>query len=121
MKTITRNSFVYSSLENRANYDRALPIGCSQTISQPYTVAIQTELLDPAEGDKVLEIGTGSGYQAAVLAEMGDRAYTIERHQELYHKAKALLIELGYRPELKLGDGTLSWSAYAPHNGIDRK
>ncbi|HLR90270.1 MAG TPA: protein-L-isoaspartate(D-aspartate) O-methyltransferase [Balneolaceae bacterium] len=118
IETVPRHSFVDSALVNRAYDDRALPIGCSQTISQPYTVAIQTELLDPAEGDKVLEIGTGSGYQAAVLAEMGVRVYTIERHQELYHKAKELLIELGYRPEMKLGDGTLGWSAYAPYNGI---
>lgn len=115
---VPRHSFVDSALVNRAYDDRALPIGCGQTISQPYTVAAQTELLDSAAGDKVLEIGTGSGYQAAVLSEMGAKVYTVERHQELYHKAKELLFGLGYRPTMKLGDGTLGWSAYAPYDGI---
>ena len=115
---VPRHSFVDSALVNRAYDDRALPIGCGQTISQPYTVAIQTELLDPAKGDKVLEIGTGSGYQAAILSEMGANVYTVERHQELYHKAKKLLLELGHRPTMNLGDGTVGWSAYAPYDGI---
>lgn len=113
-----RHLFVDSALENRAYEDSALPIGCGQTISQPYTVAAQTELLEIEEGDKVLEIGTGSGYQAAILAYLGAKVYSIERHEPLYLSARAILKELGYRPNLKCGDGTVGWSAYAPYDGI---
>lgn len=115
---IPRHLLVESALMNRAYEDRALPIGCGQTISQPYTVAAQTELLNISEGDKVLEIGTGSGYQAAILCEMGAEVYSVERHEELYRKAKENLREFGFRPHLKLGDGTLGWKAYAPYNAI---
>lgn len=115
---ISRHVLVESALINRAYDDRALPIGCGQTISQPYTVAAQTELLQISEGDKVLEIGTGSGYQAAILCEMGADVYSVERHEELYHKAKKNLREFGFRPHLKLGDGTLGWKAYAPYHAI---
>jgi len=118
IKTIPRHVLVESALVNRAYEDRALPIGCGQTISQPYTVAAQTELLNISQGDKVLEIGTGSGYQAAILCEMGGDVYSVERHEELYHKAKENLREFGFRPHLKLGDGTLGWKAYAPYNAI---
>lgn len=113
-----RHLFVDSALENRAYEDSALPISCGQTISQPYTVAAQTELLEIEEGDKVLEIGTGSGYQAAILAYLGAKVYSIERHEPLYLSARAILKELGYRPNLKCGDGTVGWSAYAPYDGI---
>lgn len=118
IQAIPRHLFVDTALENRAYEDTALPIGSGQTISQPYTVAAQTELLEVARGDKVLEIGTGSGYQAAILCHMGADVYSVERHEKLYHKAKQILNELGYRPNLKLGDGTLGWSAYAPYDGI---
>lgn len=118
IESIPRHIFVDSALENRAYEDSALPIGCGQTISQPYTVAAQTELLNIEKGDKVLEIGTGSGYQAAILCFLGADVYSIERHEPLYLKARDTLKELGYRPQLKCGDGTVGWSAYAPYNKI---
>jgi len=113
-----RHLFIDTALEKRAYEDTALPIGSGQTISQPYTVAAQTELLEVKKGDKVLEIGTGSGYQAAILCYLGADVYSVERHDKLYHSAKKILNELGYRPTLKLGDGTLGWGAYAPYDGI---
>lgn len=116
--TIPRHLFVDSALEHRAYEDTALPIGSGQTISQPYTVAVQTELLDIEKGDKVLEIGTGSGYQAAILCQMGADLYSVERHEQLYLNAKEILQQLGFRAHLKCGDGTLGWSAYAPYDGI---
>lgn len=115
---IPRHIFVDTALEKRAYEDTALPIGCGQTISQPYTVAAQTELLDVQKGKKILEIGTGSGYQAAILCHMGAEVYSVERHEPLYLNAKQILQELGFRPRLKLGDGTRGWSAYAPYDGI---
>lgn len=118
IKAIPRHEFVDTALEKRAYEDSALPIGAGQTISQPYTVAAQTELLQVKKGDKVLEIGTGSGYQAAILCYMGAEVYSVERQEQLYHTAKKILHDLGYRPNLKLGDGTLGWSAYAPYDGI---
>ena len=118
IEQIPRHLFVDSALENRAYEDSALPISCGQTISQPYTVAAQTELLEVEKGDKVLEIGTGSGYQAAILCQMGAEVYSVERHEPLYLSARNILKELGFRPHLKCGDGTLGWSAYAPYDGI---
>lgn len=118
IRTIPRHVMVDTALESRAYEDTALPIGSGQTISQPYTVAVQTELLQVKKGDKILEIGTGSGYQAAVLCQMGADVYSVERQDELYHRAKKLLQKLGFRPHLKLGDGTLGWKAYAPYDGI---
>lgn len=118
IEAIPRHLFVDTALEMKAYEDTALPIGNGQTISQPYTVAAQTELLDVKKGDKVLEIGTGSGYQAAILCHMGADVYSVERHEKLYHNAKEILKQLGYRPNLKLGDGTLGWNAYAPYDGI---
>jgi protein-L-isoaspartate(D-aspartate) O-methyltransferase len=118
INAIPRHIFVDTALENRAYEDTALPIGQGQTISQPYTVAAQTELLDVKKGDKILEIGTGSGYQAAILCQMGAEVYSVERHEKLYLNAKHILQELGYRPHLKLGDGTLGWGAYAPYDAI---
>jgi len=118
IEQIPRHLFVDSALENRAYEDGALPISCGQTISQPYTVAAQTELLEVEKEDKVLEIGTGSGYQAAILCQMGAEVYSVERHEPLYMSARNILKELGFRPHLKCGDGTLGWSAYAPYDGI---
>lgn len=118
VQSVPRHVFVDTAFENRAYEDSALPIGNGQTISQPYTVAAQTELLEVEKGDKILEIGTGSGYQAAILCQMGADVYSVERHEKLYQNAKETLQELGYRPHLKLGDGTLGWSAYAPYDGI---
>ncbi len=118
VRAIPRHEFVDTALENRAYEDTALPIGAGQTISQPYTVAAQTELLKVEKGNKILEIGTGSGYQAAILCHMGADVYSVERQEKLYHTAKKILNDLGYRPNLKLGDGTLGWSAYAPYDGI---
>ncbi len=115
---VPRHVFVDTALEDRAYKDTALPIGKEQTISQPYTVASQTELLEVKPGEKVLEIGTGSGYQAAILCELGAEVYTVERHKELYEKARDTLKELGYSVRSKLGDGTLGWSAYAPYDAI---
>ncbi|MDX1617853.1 MAG: protein-L-isoaspartate(D-aspartate) O-methyltransferase [Balneolaceae bacterium] len=115
---VQRHKFVDTALENKAYRDTALPIGKGQTISQPYTVARQTELLEVKPGERVLEIGTGSGYQAAILCELGAEVYSIERHKELYERARAILRNLGYSVQLKLGDGTLGWSAYAPYDGI---
>lgn len=118
IESIPRHVFVDTALEHRAYEDSALPIGKGQTISQPYTVAAQTELLQVTPGSRVLEIGTGSGYQAAVLAEMGAKVYSVERHEELYLKARKTLRDLGYRIQIKLGDGSLGWSAYAPYDAI---
>jgi protein-L-isoaspartate(D-aspartate) O-methyltransferase len=118
INAVPRHIFLDTALENRAYEDTALPIGSGQTISQPYTVAAQTELLQVKKGDKILEIGTGSGYQAAILCQMGAIVYSVERHEKLYLNAKRILQELGFRPHLKLGDGTLGWSAYAPYDGI---
>lgn len=115
---VPRHLFMDTALEKRAYEDTALPISCGQTISQPYTVAAQTELLEIKKGSKILEIGTGSGYQAAILCQMGADVYSVERHEFLYQTTKKLLQSLGYRPMLKYGDGTLGWSAYAPYDGI---
>ncbi len=115
---VPRHLFIDTALEDRAYNDSALPIGKDQTISQPYTVARQTELLEVMPGERVLEIGTGSGYQAAILCELGAEVYTIERHEELYERARTILRELGYDVHQKLGDGTLGWSAYAPYDAI---
>lgn len=118
IQQVPRHIFVDTALENHAYEDSALPIGSGQTISQPYTVAAQTELLEVKKGDKILEIGTGSGYQAAILCQMGADVYSVERHEPLYLSAREKLQELGFRPRLKYGDGTLGWSAYAPYDGI---
>jgi protein-L-isoaspartate(D-aspartate) O-methyltransferase len=115
---VPRHKFIDSGLHHRAYEDCALPIAMRQTISQPYTVARQSELLQVKPGDKVLEIGTGSGYQCAVLLEMQCRVFSIERHRELYEMTRKRLREMGYKAELKCGDGTLGWSAYAPYDAI---
>lgn len=118
MSAVKRHLFVPEPFTSRSYEDSALPIGKMQTISQPYTVAFMTQALGVKPDDKVLEIGTGSGYQAAVLAEMGAKVFTIERHSELLSDARKLFDKLGYRIASKAGDGTVGWSEFAPFNGI---
>jgi len=118
MKTVDRREFVQIAFLNRSYDDCALPIGHSQTISQPYTVAFMTEALEVELGDKVLEIGTGSGYQAALLAEMGARVFTIERNIELLTSARKRFEKLHYEIVSKCGDGTIGWKDFAPYDGI---
>ena len=116
---IPRHLFMDSSFEDHAYQDKAFPIAADQTISQPYTVAFQTEKLEIEKGDKVLEIGTGSGYQTAVLCELGAKVYSIERQRELYKKTKYFLNKIGYRPKyLSFGDGYKGLPNYAPFDKI---
>ncbi len=116
---IPRHLFMDSGFEDFAYQDKPFPIAAEQTISQPYTVAYQTELLNVTPGDKILEIGTGSGYQAAVLIEMGAKVYTIERQQELFKKTKLFLPKLGYKPKkIVFGDGYKGMPEEAPFDGI---
>ncbi len=115
---VPRHFFMESGFLNFAYRDQAFPIGAGQTISQPYTVAFQTELLQINHMDKVLEVGTGSGYQTAILMEMKARVYTIERQRELYLNAKALLEEMGYHPHFFYGDGYKGVPSYGPYNKI---
>lgn len=116
--TVRRHRFVEPALRSRAYRDEALPIGMKQTISQPFTVAYQTMLLGIEKGDRILEIGTGSGYQAAVLCEMGARVFTVERHRPLLERARSILEGLDYRVVFRHGDGTHGWPSYAPFDGI---
>jgi len=119
MRTVPREEFVPEALRSAAYDDRALPIACGQTISQPAVVAYMTEQLRLERGDRVLEIGTGSGYQAAVLAEIAARVHTIERLPALAEAAAARLARLGYRNvEVRVGDGTRGWPEAAPFNAI---
>jgi len=115
---VPRHLFVEPALRSRAYEDEALPIGLRQTISQPFTVAYQTMMLDLRPGDRVLEVGTGSGYQAAVLCEMGARVFSLERHKPLLDRTKQLLEDLGYRVVTRHGDGTLGWPTFAPYDAI---
>ena len=110
--------FIDSSFDEMAYDDKPLPIASGQTISQIYTVAMQTSLLRLQEGDSVLEIGTGSGYQTAVLCELGYKVYSIERHEELYHIAQRTLDKLEYKATLVYGDGFKGLPQYAPYDGI---
>jgi protein-L-isoaspartate(D-aspartate) O-methyltransferase len=115
MRKVPRHLFMDESLWHRAYDDIAVPIGEGQTISQPYMVAVMTELLNLKGDEVVLEIGTGSGYQAAVLAELSKEVYTIERIQALSEKAGQVIKKLGYKNvHLKVGDGTLGWPEAAP-------
>lgn len=116
---IPRHWFMDSSFLDHAYTDKAFPIAADQTISQPYTVARQTELLEIKTGDSVLEIGTGSGYQTAVLLEMGATVYTIERQNELFKKTSLFLPKIGYRPKkIIFGDGYKGLPEFAPFKGI---
>jgi protein-L-isoaspartate(D-aspartate) O-methyltransferase len=115
---VPRHIFMDDAFMKHAYQDKAFPIAAGQTISQPYTVAIQTMLLNVGKRDHVLEVGTGSGYQAAVLAEMGVKVYTIERQRELFRKAQTLLSSMGYRIQFFLGDGYEGQPQYGPYDGI---
>jgi protein-L-isoaspartate(D-aspartate) O-methyltransferase len=118
MSKVPREYFIAHGLEHQAYEEKALPIGFNQTISHPYTVAKMTELLQIKPGNKILEIGTGSGYQAAVLCALKVTLYTVEIETELAQKAKKKLNSLGFSFISKTGDGSLGWKAYAPYDGI---
>lgn len=119
MGNVPRHLFMDSSFADFAYQDKAFPIAAEQTISQPYTVAFQTELLQVQEQHQILEIGTGSGYQTAVLMEMGAKVYTIERQQELFKKTKLFLPKIGYTPKkIIFGDGYKGLPEDAPFDGI---
>jgi protein-L-isoaspartate(D-aspartate) O-methyltransferase len=119
MGRIPRHRFVEPALQASAYGDSALPIGLGQTISQPYMVALMTEALGLTGEERVLEIGTGSGYQTAVLAEIADRVFSVERLPALSRRARAVLDSLGYRSVVLLvGDGSPGWPAYAPYDAI---
>lgn len=119
MRAVERDLFVPDSLRRLAYEDYPLPIGNDQTISQPYIVALMTELIRLDKGDKVLEIGTGSGYQAAVLAELADSVFTVEIIPDLGKRAETLLGELGYsNVRVLIGDGFEGWQEHAPYDGI---
>ncbi len=118
IEKVPRHFFMDSAFVDHAYKDNAFPIGAGQTISQPYTVAFQTSLLDIKKGDKVLEIGTGSGYQSAILLELGAKVFTIERQKELYIKAQALLNEMNYFPFFYYGDGYKGLPTYGPFDKI---
>ena len=118
MNEVQREKFLPSGVRAHAYLDIALPIGYGQTISQPYTIAIMTQALKVNKGDKILEIGTGSGYQAALLYAMGAKVFSIERHFEIFNNVLKLFDKLSIRVRCKQGDGTLGWDEYAPFDGI---
>jgi protein-L-isoaspartate(D-aspartate) O-methyltransferase len=119
IKKIPRHLFLESGFQDYAYQDKAFPIGAGQTISQPYTVAFQSQLLEIKKDHKVLEIGTGSGYQTAVLCLMGAKVYSVERQNELFKKTSALLPKLGIRPKhLTFGDGYKGLPTYGPFDSI---
>lgn len=118
IEKIPRHYFMDSSFLEFAYQDKPFPIGSGQTISQPYTVAFQTELLEVKAGDKVLEVGTGSGYQACVLLELGAKVFTIERQRKLYQKTKEFLPKIGYKPKMFYGDGYKGLPTFAPFDKI---
>lgn len=116
--TVPRHLFMDPAFLIHAYVDKAFPISSGQTISQPYTVAVQTSLLKIKKRDKILEVGTGSGYQAAILTEIGAKVYTIERFRDLYVKAQATLTSLGYSADFFYGDGHAGKPQYGPFDGI---
>ncbi|MEZ4808758.1 MAG: protein-L-isoaspartate(D-aspartate) O-methyltransferase [Allomuricauda sp.] len=119
IKTVPRHLFLDSGFEDHAYQDKAFPIGAAQTISQPYTVAFQTELLLVKPNDAILEIGTGSGYQTAILLHLKAKVYTIERQQELFKKTNLFFKKMGYRPKkFVFGDGYKGLPEDAPFDGI---
>jgi protein-L-isoaspartate(D-aspartate) O-methyltransferase len=118
MAAVSRHEFVPNEYRGQAYSDHPLPIGKGQTISQPFIVAVMTELLDVQPGDKVLEVGTGSGYQSAVLAEMGIEVYSVEIIPELADRARDVLANAGYDVRTRIGDGYFGWAEHAPFDGI---
>jgi protein-L-isoaspartate(D-aspartate) O-methyltransferase len=118
IREVERHLFVPEIMVPHAYEDSALPIGFSQTISQPFTVAYMTEALKAAPGDRILEIGTGSGYQAAILNHMGMKVFTIERQDEIFLRTQKLFDKLGLRIVCRLGDGTIGWAEFSPFDGI---
>jgi len=119
IRAVPRHLFMDSSFEDHAYQDKAFPIAAEQTISQPYTVAFQTELLELTPGDKILEIGTGSGYQTAVLLKLKAKVFTIERQLELFKKTSLFFKKMGYRPKKFIfGDGYKGLPEEAPFEGI---
>lgn len=118
MRTVPRHAFVGPELQQWAYADQPLDIGLGQTISQPYMVAMMSTLLDTKPGDKILEIGTGCGYQSAILAALGTELYSVELRLELAQAAQKRLTELGYKIRQHVGDGHLGWPEQAPYDGI---
>ena len=116
--SVPRHEFVLPSFQNRAYEDVSLPIDCNQTISQPFTVAFMTQELRVRKGDKILEVGTGSGYQACVLAHLGARVFSIERHFDLLELARQRFDRFQIRIASKVGDGSIGWTEFAPYNRI---
>jgi protein-L-isoaspartate(D-aspartate) O-methyltransferase len=114
IRDVPRELFVPYDILDKSYDDSALPIDCGQTISQPYTVAYMSELLDPRVGDKILEIGTGSGYQSAIIAKMGAKVFSVERIRYLYENAKRLFEKLDIVINLRYGDGSLGWREESP-------
>lgn len=118
IEAVPRHLFLDNAFLEFAYQDKAFPIGAGQTISQPYTVAFQTELLELKKGEKVLEIGTGSGYQTSILLEMGVKVFTIERQKTLFDKTKTLLPSIGYNPRFFYGDGYKGLPVFSPFDKI---
>lgn len=118
IETVPRHLFFDKAFLEFAYQDNAFPIAAGQTISQPFTVAFQTQLLQLRKGERVLEIGTGSGYQTAVLLECGARVFTIERQRALYDITRAQLPKMGYQPNFQYGDGYKGWPAFAPFDKV---
>ncbi|MFH1768263.1 MAG: protein-L-isoaspartate(D-aspartate) O-methyltransferase [Candidatus Omnitrophota bacterium] len=117
-RSVQRELFVPDDQKSYAYHDRPLPIGFNQTISQPYIVALMSESLSVNKGDRILEIGTGSGYQSAILAYLGARVYSVERFDELAGAAKICLASLDFHVDIKVGDGSLGWLENAPFDKI---
>ena len=115
---VERHLFVPDIMKQHAYKDVALPIGLGQTISQPYTVAFMTQGIDPQPKQKILEIGTGSGYQAAILYELGARVFSIERHHDLYNSAMKIFDKLNLKIAARCSDGTIGWEEFSPYDGI---
>ncbi|MFD1553457.1 protein-L-isoaspartate O-methyltransferase [Putridiphycobacter roseus] len=115
---VPRHFFLDKAFTEQAYTNMAFQIGADQTISHPYTVAFQSTMLEISKGDKVLEIGTGSGFQTAILCELGAKVFSIERQKELFLKTRHLLPKLGYSPKLKYGDGYEGWESFAPFDKI---
>ena len=118
MSVVPRHKFVAAGSEFQAYDEKALPIGFEQTISHPYTVALMSQALSCSKDSRVLEIGTGSGYQAAVLCQMGIQVFSVERIAQLGKKAETILHDLNYRCAIRIGDGTTGWHSYAPFDAI---